>query len=115
MWIQISIGTKFSAYASSSEAPRLHPIVQLMTAEWKNASDNGRQPRWNILTDGYIRQACEQVAEANPDWHADLYATDLSKHTAQLTTKSKWWVLPGSRPSAAKGSADGACFYLRCL
>ena len=82
-----------------------------MTGEWRDASENGRQPRWSYFTEACIRQACEQVASANPDWHPDLYATDLSKYIAGSAPKTMWWVLPGSKSSAVQGSADGACLY----
>jgi len=80
-----------------------------MTAEWKDASESGRRPRWNVFTDTYLKQVCDQVAIANPQWHPDLYATNISTYIAGMTSRKMWWVLPGSRTSAAQGSANGAC------
>jgi hypothetical protein len=82
-----------------------------MTREWKDASENGRQPRWDIFTDAYIKQACDQVAKANSDWHPDLYATTLSTYLTGTAAKKMWWILPGSRSSAAQGSTDGVWKY----
>jgi hypothetical protein len=79
-----------------------------MTREWKAASESGRQPRWDIFTDTYIKQACDQVATSNPDWHADLFATDLSRYMTGATSKKMWWVLPGARSSAVQEGDDGA-------
>ncbi|KAN0140677.1 hypothetical protein V8E53_001504 [Lactarius tabidus] len=104
-----SIGAKYTPYAVGSNAniPRLHPIVQIMIAEWKTASDGGRNPHWHIFTDAYIKQYCDQVANENPRWNADLYATDLSTYVADASARKQWWVLPGStRSSAAQRSDD---------
>jgi hypothetical protein len=82
-----------------------------MTREWKDASESRRQPRWGIFTDAYIKQVCDQVAKANPEWHADLYATTLGTYLTGMAPKKMWWVLPGSRSTAAQGSAQGVCKY----
>ena len=105
----MSIGTKFLAFALGSGAPRLHPIFQLMGREWKDALENGWQPCWSIFTNAYIKQACDQVTITNPEWHLDLYATNLGTYIAGMASNKMWWVLPVSRLSAAKGNADGAC------
>jgi hypothetical protein len=90
----------------------MHPIIQIMTTEWKDTSENRRQPRWGIFTDAYIKQACAQVANANPEWHADLYSISLTKYLTGKAGKKLWWVLPGSRSSAAQGGTNGMCKYL---
>lgn len=88
-----------------------------MSGEWKAASQEGRQPRWDIFTEAYIKQVCDEVAINNPLWNPDLYATDLSLYMAGMPSKKLWWVFPGSvRSSAAQGSAEGVCLYvLRAL
>jgi hypothetical protein len=83
-----------------------------MTAEWKDASESSRKPRWNIFTDTYIKQVCDQVAMSNPDWNPELYATDLSLYLVGTSSRSMWWILPGSRSSAVQASDDSACQYL---
>ncbi|KAN0141481.1 hypothetical protein V8E53_000726 [Lactarius tabidus] len=104
-----SIGAKYTPYTLGSNAriPRLHPIVQIMIAEWKTVTDSGQNPRWHIFTDAYIKQYCDQVATENPTWNPDLYATNLSLYVAETPARKQWWVLPGStRPSAAQRSDD---------
>ena len=86
----MSVRSKFTAYAQGTRAPRVHPIIQLMIIEWRDVENEHRQPHWNVLTEGAIMQACDQVADANPTWHADLYVTDLSKYIKGLASKSMW-------------------------
>ena len=105
---QVSIGARFTAFASASGAPRLHPIIQLMTAEWRDASETGRKPHWNIFTDEYIGQACAQVLRKHPDWHPDLYATDLKVRYTGTPPESAWWIHPPIGSSIMQGSHDGA-------
>ena len=104
----MSVRSKFTAYTQGSHAPRVHPVIQLMLIEWRDAENEHRQPRWNVLTKGAISKACEQVAHANTTWHADLYATDLSKYNKGLASKSMWWVLPGTKSPARKKTVNGA-------
>jgi hypothetical protein len=104
----VSIGAHFSANAQGSNIPRVHPIIQVMTAEWKDASDSGRKPRWSIFTDNYIKQVCDQVAMSNTDWNPQLYATDLSHYLVGTSSRSMWWILPGSQSSAVQASDDSA-------
>ncbi|KAN0131092.1 hypothetical protein V8E53_011093 [Lactarius tabidus] len=104
-----SIGAKYTLYTLGSNAriPQLHPIVQIMIAEWKTVTDSGQNPRWHIFTDAYIKQYCDQVTTENPTWNPDLYATDLSLYVVETPARKQWWVLPGStRPSAAQRSDD---------
>jgi hypothetical protein len=83
-----------------------------MTAEWRDASESGRKPRWSIFTDTYIKQVCDQVAMSNPEWNRDLYETDLSRYLVGTSTRSMWWILPGSGASAVHASNDSAYEYL---
>ncbi|KAN0139729.1 hypothetical protein V8E53_002391 [Lactarius tabidus] len=103
-----SIGAKYTPYAVGSNAsiPRLHPIVQIVIVEWKTASDEGQNPHWHIFTDSYIKQYCDQVANENPQWNADLYATDLSTYVADVSARKQQWVLPGSTQSSAAQRSD---------
>ena len=106
--MQISLGVRFTGFASVSGPPRVHPIIQLMTAEWKDASRAGRKPQWNKFSDEHITEACAQVSSKHPDWHPDLYATDLSRRLRGTPPASRWWICPPSESSIPQGSEDGA-------
>jgi hypothetical protein len=95
---------------SNASIPRLHPIVQIVIVEWKTASDEGQNPHWHIFTDSYIKQYCDQVANENPQWNADLYATDLSTYVADVSARKQQWVLPGSTQSSAAQRSDDSAF-----
>jgi hypothetical protein len=100
------------AYAKSSPPPRVHPIIQLMTREWRDAKDDERDPDWSVMSDAHIKESCEEVAAANPTWHKDLFAVYLDPYIAGLAQKKRWWVLPGAKSSAVQAGEDGVC---RCL
>ena len=48
---------------------------------------------------------------ANPGWHPDLYATDLTVHLICTSSASMWWILPVHEPSADLFGGDGACMH----
>ena len=106
--MKVSILTKFTAFHHGSAAPRIHPIIQLMMQEWQSAYLNKWQPNLGIFTNARLKDACDEVTNANPDWHKDLRVTDLESYISKLSANKKWWVLPGSRLSAAHGSDNGA-------
>jgi hypothetical protein len=80
----------FSACAQASNIPHVDPIIQVMTAEWRDASESGQKPCWIIFTDTYIKQVCDQVAMSNPEWNQDLYETDLGHYLVGTSTRSMW-------------------------
>jgi hypothetical protein len=100
----MGVGNTFARYAGSSKKPRVHPMIQIITNEWKAASEEQRQPRWFILTDSYLRRACEEVARVNPTWHEYLSMPDLSLYSAGMPMKMKWWL-------ADVPEANGALSY----
>ena len=48
---------------------------------------------------------------ANPGWHLDLYATDLTVHLIGTSSASMWWILPVHEPSADLFGGDGASIH----
>ena len=48
---------------------------------------------------------------ANPGWHPDLYATDLTVHLIDTSSASMWWILPVHEPSADPFGGDSACMH----
>ncbi|KAN0128965.1 hypothetical protein V8E53_013227 [Lactarius tabidus] len=67
------ISTKYGPYTDPEskklKIPCIHPIIQVMTDEWKAASIEQRRPCWHIFT---------EVAVNNPTWFLDLYETNLT-------------------------------------
>ena len=100
------------AYAKSLPPPCVHPIIQLITREWRDAKDDKWDPDWSVMSDAHIKESCEKVAAANPTWHKDLFAIYLNPYIAGLAQKKSWWVLPGAKSSAVQAGKDGVC---QCL
>ena len=100
------------AYAKSSPPPCVHPIIQLITREWRDAKDDERDPDWSVMSDAHIKESCEEVTAANPTWHKDLFAVYLDLYIAGLAQKKRWWVLPGAKSSAVQAGEDGVCWCL---
>ena len=96
---------------SWAKRTRVHPIVQLMTAEWRDVFINHRKPRWDLFTDTFIAASCNKAAMANPGWHPDLYATNLTVHLIGTSSASMWWILPVHEPSADPFGGDGVCMH----
>jgi hypothetical protein len=105
--------------------PCIHPIIQIMTDEWKAASQEQQKPRWDIFTEETITYVCDQVATQNPTWYPHLYVTDLSSYLGGEHPSRTWWQHPipqlfGAWESATQGgtvmgssNTDSVCAF-RC-
>jgi hypothetical protein len=98
--------------------PCIHPIIQVMTDEWKAASIEQRRPCWHIFTEVNIQYICDQVAVNNPTWFPDLYATNLTLYLNGVHANKLWWL--HSVPQSSRvwedtvhesGDADGVCSF----
>jgi hypothetical protein len=89
--------------------PRVHPIIQLMGAEWASAEKLVHDPDWSIFTTAYISSYCETLRSDHPGWHPDLYASDLSGYLLGQSKRKLWW-LPGAQAgqTAIQARSDGA-------
>ncbi|KAH9169691.1 hypothetical protein EDB89DRAFT_2072685 [Lactarius sanguifluus] len=87
-----AIQTIFNTYRAGSKMPRLHPIIQVAGAEWKNAEDQNRSPNWPLLTTQYITQLCETVLVENPEWHESLSSLQLNSYLEGLHPTKLWWL-----------------------
>ena len=87
------------------------PLVQLMTAEWRDAFINHWKPHWDLFTDTFIAASCNEASMANPGWHLDLYAINLTVHLIGTSSASMWWILPVHEPSADLFGGDGASIH----
>ncbi|KAN0140675.1 hypothetical protein V8E53_001502 [Lactarius tabidus] len=90
------ISTKYGPYTDPEskklKIPRIHPIIQVMTDEWKAASIEQRRPCWHIFTEVNIQYICDQVAVNNPTWFPDLYATNLTLYLNGVHANKLWWL-----------------------
>ncbi|KAH9163429.1 hypothetical protein EDB89DRAFT_2078785 [Lactarius sanguifluus] len=87
-----AIQTIFNTYRAGSKMPRLHPIIQVVGAEWKNAEDQNRSPNWPLLTTQYITQLCETVLAENLEWHESLSSLQLDSYLEGLHPTKLWWL-----------------------
>ena len=91
----MGVSAKFAPFSEMSKKPCLHPMIQIMSNEWKAAGEEQRQPHWFIFTDSYLECVCNQVAQENPKWNSDLSMTDLSPYAAGMPFKWQWWCQDG--------------------
>ena len=49
---------------------------------------------------------------ANPNWHMDLYADDLSKYLHEMSPRKLWWLGDGSLGNAAFLSVAMLTMYI---
>ncbi|KAH9169709.1 hypothetical protein EDB89DRAFT_1908354 [Lactarius sanguifluus] len=87
-----AIQTIFNTYRAGSKMPRLHPIIQVVGAEWKNVEDENCSPNWPLLTTQYITQLCETVLVENPEWHESLSSLQLNSYLEGLHPTRLWWL-----------------------
>ena len=75
-----------------------------MGAKWHEAHKEKCWPNWSIFTSEYIAQICQATSVANPTWHSDLTALDISAYLAGMSPKKFWWL--ADAPSAPETLDD---------
>ncbi|KAF8262902.1 hypothetical protein EI94DRAFT_1704413 [Lactarius quietus] len=91
----VSVGNNFKKYMSEPtkilKKPRVHPIIQVMSVEWKAAEAEKRSPDWSIFTTDYISSYCENQRANELNWHPDLSSLDLGPYLEGLQEHKRWW------------------------
>ncbi|KAH9031491.1 hypothetical protein EDB84DRAFT_1438902 [Lactarius hengduanensis] len=72
--------------------PRVHPVVQAISKEWKAARGDNRVPSWDGITLEYVAQLCKKTEEVYPDWHASLMSVDLREYLVGIEPSKMWWL-----------------------
>ncbi|KAF8256829.1 hypothetical protein EI94DRAFT_1820187 [Lactarius quietus] len=84
----ILVGNQFKKFmgdpSKHTKKPHMHPIIQIMSEEWKAAEVEQRMPEWGIFTLDHISGYCHAQQEAHSDWHPDLSTLDLSNYLQGL-------------------------------
>ncbi|KAF8261944.1 hypothetical protein EI94DRAFT_1705159 [Lactarius quietus] len=92
----ILVGNQFKKFmgdpSKHTKKPCMHPIIQIMSEEWKAAEAEQRMPEWGIFTLDHIPGYCHAQWEAHSDWHPDLSTLDLSNYLQGLQNHRQWWV-----------------------
>ncbi|KAF8258659.1 hypothetical protein EI94DRAFT_1707792 [Lactarius quietus] len=92
----ILVGDQFKKFmgdpSKHTKKPRMHPIIQIMSEEWKVAEAEQRMPEWGIFTLDHISGYCHAQREAHSDWHPDLSTLNLSNYLQGLQNHRRWWV-----------------------
>jgi hypothetical protein len=91
-----------------TKKPRVHPIIQVVSGEWRLAESEGRLPNWRIFTPTYIAGYCAIMKSNSPLCHPHLYAEDLSEYLQGLPERKKWWTLD---PVAVAEPLDGPHYF----
>jgi hypothetical protein len=81
----------YNRYKIAVKKPRMHPVVQHMGGEWRQAERDNRPPNWNSVSLSAVQQSCREIAASHQDWHPDLNALDLSAYLVQVPSKKIWW------------------------
>ncbi|KAF8268597.1 hypothetical protein EI94DRAFT_1700095 [Lactarius quietus] len=88
----ILVGNQFKKFmgdpSKHTKKPRMHPIIQIMSEEWKVAEAEQHMPDWGIFTLDHISGYCHAQREAHSDWHPDLSTLDLSRYLQGLQNHS---------------------------
>ncbi|KAH9010408.1 hypothetical protein EDB85DRAFT_1902074 [Lactarius pseudohatsudake] len=79
-------------YVQAELMPRIHPILQALGKEWKEAGEEDRFPDWFLLYSENITPLCEQVQVEHPDWHPDLSSVDLVSYMSNVRPSEMWWL-----------------------
>ena len=70
--------------ADKKTRPCLHPIVQLIGGEWREADALKRDVSWATINLPNVIQLCRHQAQQNPGWNADLSAERLEKYLGDI-------------------------------
>ncbi|KAF8258709.1 hypothetical protein EI94DRAFT_1707749 [Lactarius quietus] len=91
----MSVANNFKKFVAERnknlKKPHIHPIIQVMSREWKKAEEESRTPNWSIFTTDYISEFCKNQRASEPDWHSDLSSLDLGPYMEGLQDHKKWW------------------------
>ncbi|KAH9009636.1 hypothetical protein EDB85DRAFT_1902875 [Lactarius pseudohatsudake] len=72
--------------------PRVHPVLQAISKEWKAAKGDNRVPSWDGITLEYVAQLCKKTEEIYPDWHASLMSVNLREYLVGIEPSKMWWL-----------------------
>jgi hypothetical protein len=86
--------------------PRVHPVIQAISAEWKAANNDTRAPDLCEITSEYVARLCDQTEEEHPDWHVSLMSPDLHEYLVGIEPSKMWW-LPEEEEDDDDDDADG--------
>ncbi|KAF8258657.1 hypothetical protein EI94DRAFT_1707798 [Lactarius quietus] len=91
----MSVANNFKKFVAEPnknlKKPRVHPLIQVMSREWKKAEEESRMPDWSIFTTDYISGFCANQRANEPDWHSDLSSLDLGPYMEGLQDHRRWW------------------------
>jgi len=72
--------------------PRVHPVVQAISSEWRAAKGDKCVPTWDGITLEYVEQLCKKTEEVYSDWHASLMSLDLREYLVGIEPSKMWWL-----------------------
>ncbi|KAH9013775.1 hypothetical protein EDB85DRAFT_1899556 [Lactarius pseudohatsudake] len=72
--------------------PRVHPVLQAISKEWKAAKGDNRVPSWDGITLEYVAQLCKKTEEIYPDWHVSLMSVNLREYLVGIEPSKMWWL-----------------------
>ncbi|KAH9007822.1 hypothetical protein EDB85DRAFT_2175145 [Lactarius pseudohatsudake] len=72
--------------------PRVHPVLQAISKEWKAARGDNRVPSWDGITLEYVAQLCKKTEEIYPNWHASLMSVNLREYLVGIEPSKMWWL-----------------------
>lgn len=71
------------------------------------AEQNKVKVNWDTITEAAIVQGCDLQRANHSDWHADLFAPDLTKYL-ETSAEPRWWTTAAIRATVEALLDSGA-------
>ncbi|KAH8976827.1 hypothetical protein EDB86DRAFT_2839046 [Lactarius hatsudake] len=82
----------FNKKEEGSKMPRVHPVIQMISKEWRSAKSEAHVADWDQITLDDVAELCERMGDAYPDWHESLISPDLSEYLVGIEPSKMWWL-----------------------
>ncbi|KAH8994654.1 hypothetical protein EDB86DRAFT_2829709 [Lactarius hatsudake] len=87
-----TVAAIFNKKEEGSKMPRVHPVIQMISKEWRSAKSEARVADWDRITLDNVAELCERMGDAYPDWHESLISPDLSEYLVGIEPSKMWWL-----------------------
>ncbi|KAH8983597.1 hypothetical protein EDB86DRAFT_2833899 [Lactarius hatsudake] len=87
-----TVAAIFNKKEEGSKMHRVHPVIQMISKEWRSAKSEACVADWDQITLDNVAELCERMGDAYPDWHESLISPDLSEYLVGIEPSKMWWL-----------------------
>ncbi|KAH8985228.1 hypothetical protein EDB86DRAFT_3083791 [Lactarius hatsudake] len=87
-----TVAAIFNKKEEGSKMPRVHPVIQMISKEWRSAKSKARVADWDRIMLDDVAELCERMGDAYPNWHESLISPNLSEYLVGIEPSKMWWL-----------------------